>query len=461
MMGFIKKSSVVLSIFMLFGHPILPLTGMTAKAKIPLRIEITKGVFSRIPIAFLGFQTIGSDIDIGAVVQNDLSLSGAFSILPQCSAYSKDHDALSTPNLYLWGSYPGAMVVQGNITSNGTNIFVELKMYDVELNKLLKKGTIQGSHADWRTLAHLISNAIYKELTGEDGIFDTQIIFAAQSGKLKNKASRIAIIDQDGANAQFITAADEYCHIPKASLTSPYIAYGFFNERRSMLRLHNSQTGQKRILPLKGLGISTDFSPDGRHLLFSDAHNGSAVLGVYDLESGATRYLNRAYGGIASSPSYAPDGHHFVVASDQDLTSNAATNKRIGVPKLYISSQNGGSVSLLSKGKGSYFCPVWSPDGRYIAFVKKSKGNYYLGVMNADGTQERMLASDHVIDYPSWAPNSRMLIFSAQQKRFGPFHLFIVDLTGRSLRKLNTCFSGKPYAGNHPTWRSYKPSQKI
>ncbi len=421
----------------------------------PLELTVRKGVFSKIPIAFLGFQTIGSEMDIGSVVENDLRLSGSFSILPNYGMGQKDQEALCKPNLLLWQAYPGAMVVQGNITTNGSTISVELKMYDATLNKLLKTGTIYASTSQWRSLAHLISNAIYYELTGEKGIFDTQIVFVAQSGTPLKPVARIAIIDQDGYNLRFLTSGDEYCDSPRTSLVSPNIAYSFLNKRRYMLRMHNLATEQKTVLPIKGIGISAEFSPNGRDVLLSDSFNGSTTLNVYDMSTGQTRQLNRSYGGIAVSPSYSPDGQSFVVSSDQDLASGTETKRRIGAPKLYII-QNNGTVRLLSKGNGSYLSPSWSPDGKYIAFVKRSKGNYYIGVMNTDGTGERMLASDHMIDYPSWAPNSRMLIFCAQQKRFSPYSLFIVDLTGRSLRKLPVQAKGASYGGKHPSWRAYK-----
>lgn len=453
MMGFIKKSMGLVGVVALGASSIF----YTPTQAAALQIDITKGVLARIPIAFVGFQSLGNDRDIGAVVQQDLELSGAFSLLPNYSQGNVAHEALSTPNLNLWRSYGGAMVVQGNIVNNGTSLSVELKMYDAALNKLIKTGTIQGVSSNWRKLAHLISNAIYKELTGEEGIFDTQIVFAAQGGSPLKPSSRIAIIDQDGANGRFLTPAGEYCHTPKTSPVSPHIAYAFFQNRRAMLRVQDLNTGQTKILPTKGVGISTDFSSDGRGILFSDAHDGSATLKVYDLPSGSARSLNQGHGGIAASISYAPDGRHFVVSSDQDLSASGEKSKgRIGAPRLYILSENGGQARLLSKGVGSYLCPSWSPDGKYIAFVKRSKGHYYLGVMNTDGSQERMLVSDHVIDYPSWAPNSRMLIFAGQQKRFGPFHLFVVDFTGRSLRKLKTECQGQIQAGNHPSWRAYK-----
>lgn len=444
--------SLVLCSVLSTNHAEGPLPGQNKK---PLELTVRKGVFSKIPIVFLGFQTLGSDMDIGSVVENDLRLSGSFSILPNYSMGQRDQEALSKPNLLLWQAYPGAMVVQGNITSNGSTISVELKMYDATLNKLLKTGTIYASISQWRSLAHLISNAIYYELTGEKGIFDTQIVFVAQSGTALKPVARIAIIDQDGYNLRFLTSGDEYCDSPKTSLVSPNIAYSFLNKRRYMLRMHNIATEQKTILPIKGIGISAEFSPNGRDVLISDSFNGSTTLNIYDMSTGQTRQLNRSYGGIAVSPSYAPDGQSFVVSSDQDLTASTETKRRIGAPKLYIV-QNNGVVQLLSKGTGSYLSPSWSPDGKYVAFVKRSKGNYYIGVMNRDGTGERMLASDHMIDYPSWAPNSRMLIFCAQQRRFSPYSLFIVDLTGRSLRKLPVQAGGASYGGKHPSWRAYK-----
>ena len=66
-----------------------------------------------------------------------------------------------------------------------------------------------------------------------------------------------------------------------------------------------------------------------------------------------------------------------------------------------------------------------------------------------------MLTTDHVIDNPSWAPNSRALVFSAQQKYFGPFSLYLVDLTGRALRKIITscqdiAHEGTPTGANIP-----------
>jgi len=423
-------------------------TGVQSKNN-PLQIDITKGIVAQVPIAIIGFQPIAGDVDIGAVVENDLIIDGGFNILP---AMGQENVAQMFPNLSLWSRYPDAMVVQGDVRSNGVIIQVMLRIFDVRLKKLVKTGTIRGAAGQWRLLAHRISNAIYQELTGEKGVFDTQIIFAAQSKQGKKSRSRIAIVDYDGANARFLTPASEYCYAPKVATFSPMIAYGFFQGMRSMLCVQKIGSSGRTVLPVKGIGCSVDFDPNGHSIVFGDAHEQSTTLKEYGLDTGSVQAMNRPYGGIAVSPSHSPDGGRIVIASDQDLSRTEYGS--IGAPKLYVVDKKTGLSVLISKGKGSYFSPAWSPDGQYIAFVKRVNGKYFLGVMDSNGANERMIACDHAIDYPSWATNSRKIIFAAQQRNFGPFHLYVVDLTGRHLRQLPVVINGQAMSGNQPSCSS-------
>ena len=36
---------------------------------------------------------------------------------------------------------------------------------------------------NWRRVAHIISDKVYQRLTGEEGYFDTRIIYVAETGK--------------------------------------------------------------------------------------------------------------------------------------------------------------------------------------------------------------------------------------------------------------------------------------
>src|SRR5207253_2901788 len=58
---------------------------------------------------------------------------------------------------------------------------------------------------NWRRIAHIIADEIYKRITGEDGYFDTRIVYIAESGPAERREKRLALMDQDGANHQYLT----------------------------------------------------------------------------------------------------------------------------------------------------------------------------------------------------------------------------------------------------------------
>ena len=51
-------------------------------------------------------------------------------------------------------------------------------------------------------MAHIISDKIYERLTGEEGYFDTRIIYVA-GGPKEQRVKKLAIMDQDGANTKY------------------------------------------------------------------------------------------------------------------------------------------------------------------------------------------------------------------------------------------------------------------
>jgi len=215
---------------------------------------------------------------------------------------------------------------------------------------------------------------------------------------------------------------------PRCSPVQPLIAFTAFRGFKTLIHTRDLNGSHNEAIPIDGVGISPRFSPDGQNLLFCVANKGAASIYQYNFSSGTINRMTQTAHSIDVSPSYAPDGKTFVFTSDR-------VNNQ---PKLYIMQTGDTTPTLLTKGEGSYLAPVWSPDGKWIAFVKRKRGTYYVGIMAPDGSGERMLAADHVIDNPSWAPNSRALVFSAQQKYFGPFSLYLVDLRGRALRKTLT-----------------------
>lgn len=418
---------------------------MAASSK-PVTINITKGVTVSIPIAIPGFE--GGD-DIAAVVSNDLSLSGIFDILPGQGTQSPK-DMFANPELWPWQSYNGSVVATGIVTEEGSELSVYFRLFDVQTGKILADGKVTGSEDRRRELAHQVSNAIYERLTGEKGYFDTQILYIAQYGRATKKTRRVAMVDCDGENARFLTDGSDTVTSPHSSSSRPLIAYSSCANLRNSIKIMDLRTCRPERLEVNGVLFSPRFSPDGSTLIFCRGDKGTTSIYLHDLNSSPSnprvRRLTSTTGRIDVSPSQSPDGRSIVFASDRGG----------GGPKLYMLRQGETTPRLLSKGPGSYLCPVFSPDGQWIAFVKRgSDDGYYLGIMDAEGNNERLIARDFVIDNPSWAPNGRVLVFAGQQRRFGPFSLYIVDFSGRSLRKLPTKIGNSVHEGNHPCWHLY------
>ncbi len=53
-----------------------------------------------------------------------------------------------------------------------------------------------------------MSDAIYASLAGDNGYFDSQVVFVAESGPKANRKKQLAIMDQDGANVQVLSSGN-------------------------------------------------------------------------------------------------------------------------------------------------------------------------------------------------------------------------------------------------------------
>ena len=132
---------------------------------------------------------------------------------------------------------------------------------------------------NWRRVAHIISDAIYKRITGEDGYFDTRIVFVAESGPRDRRIKRLAIMDQDGANFRFLTDGSALVLTPRFSPTTQEITYLSFYNNVPRVYLFDIETGRQEVLGnFKGMTFAPRFSTDGQSVLMSFALNGNSEI---------------------------------------------------------------------------------------------------------------------------------------------------------------------------------------
>jgi TolB protein len=199
--------------------------------------------------------------------------------------------------------------------------------------------------------------------------------------------------------------------------------------------LFNLETGRQEVLGhFPGMVFAPRFSPDGRKVAFSAEKAGNTDIYVMDLGNHATERLTTDPA-IDTSPCFSPDGAQIVFNSD-----------RGGSPQLYVMNSDGSSAHRISFGSGRYTTPVWSPDGKFIAFTKQEGAEFHIGIMSPDGAGERLLTTSYLDEGPSWAPNSRVVMFS-RQTRGGGTGLWMVDISGQVTRP-----APYPMSASDPAW---------
>ncbi len=426
----------------------LALATLAAPAHAQLTIDITKPNFEPKPIAIVDFAGDRVGADIAGVVRNDLQNSGLFRAIPPASFIQQDINANAAPRFPDWRGIGAEGLVVGQVSQLGGNIKVDFRLWDVVVGQQLTGFSYTSQPANWRRLGHIIADAIYKRVTGEEGYFDTRVAYVAETGPLTNRVKRIAIMDQDGANNRYITDGRTLAITPRFSPTLQELVYMAYGEDKSPPRvyLQNVDSGRRELLGnFPGMTLAPRFSPDGTRVAMSLSQEGHTNLYEMNVRGGGVRRLTNS-SAIDTSPSYSNDGTQIVFNSD-----------RGGTQQLYVMSSSGGEAKRISFGDGRYATPVWSPRGDYIAFTKFGAGtNFGIGVMRPDGSGERLLASGYLVEGPTWAPNGRVLMYFEQQPntggRAGSVTLHSIDITGRFGRQVPT-----PTDASDPAWSPLIP----
>lgn len=423
-----------------------------AQARAEVRIDITQGTVKPMPIAvtdFVGASTAEAEYgrNIGRVIAADLERSGLFKPLDE-RAFIQSNQALNTlPRFGDWRVINAEALVQGRarIVPDG-RLKVEFRLWDVFAEQQMVGLAYFTVPDNWRRVAHIVSDAIYKRITGESGYFDTRIVYISETGLQNRRVKRLAIMDQDGDNHRFLTDGGTLVLTPRFSPTLQEITYLSYYGGRPRVYIFNIDTGRQEVLgDFPGMTFAPRFSADGNKVIMSMAKDGNSEVYTMDLRTRTVKRLTN-HSAIDTSPSYSPDGKRITFNSD-----------RGGTQQLYVMKSDGGGVKRISHGKGRYATPVWSPRGDLIAFTKFTGGRFFIGVMRPDGKGERLLAEDFLVEAPTWAPNGRVLMFFRQEPTEedgsgGKTRLYSIDLTGHNERQMIT-----PLDASDPAWSPLIP----
>ncbi len=365
-------------------------------------IEITKqGTFTGLtpptPIAVTGFTGA-----VAKALNFDLTVMGFIEVAPDSAKY------------VLSGQNNGS--VQGQL-SFGKNVL---------LSKIYNGGSE-------RAQAHRLADDVVLKLTGVNGIASTKIAFKGMGGG--RGEGEIYISDFDGYNRQAVTRDNTTVAAPCWVPGHFALYYTSYKLGAPNIFYQNLTSGERQnFAHYPGMNSSAAVSPDGRRVAMTLSKNGSPDIYVCDADHGNLKQLTTTR--EASSPCWSPDGSWICFAAKVD-----------GRRSLYKVPASGGEMERISTiGISNPSEPDWSPDGKWIAFTAQM-GDFSICVVRSQGGSATPLVAG---EDPSWAPNSRTLVF-VRRGSGGNRQLSLLDVPTKQVKDAARV-PGSNSSNSQPSW---------
>nr|WP_315426341.1 Tol-Pal system beta propeller repeat protein TolB [uncultured Albidiferax sp.] len=401
-----------------------------APALAQFRVEVSGIGLTQLPIAVASFRgDEQSPQKIGAIVQADLERSGQFRAI---DASGVALDDASLPDLSPWRQKAADSLVTGSVTRLADGRYdVRFRLWDVVRGQDLGRQSYVVPQGDLRLSAHRIADFIYEKLTGDKGIFSTRIAYVTKAGTRHT----LWVADADGENSQSALASPEPIISPAWSPSGGQLAYVSFESRKPVIYVHDVATGKRRLIAnFKGSNSAPAWAPDGRSLAMTLSRDGGSQLYTIDANGGEPRRLTQS-SGIDTEPRYSADGKYIYFVSD-----------RGGAPQIYRMPSSGGNPERVTF-TGSYnISPSISPDGRWLAYISRIGGAFKLQVMELSTSTVTSITDTSADESPSFAPNSRLLVYATQQQ--GREALMTTTLDG----KIKARLAGQAGDIREPDW---------
>lgn len=372
-------------------------TGTPAVAQ--FRLEITGVGLVQVPVSVPAFRddALGGTA-LSAIVRADLERSGQFRLIdPPSGAF----DDSSRTNPADWRARNADAYLTGSVSRLADGRFdVRWRITDAVRGQDFGVQSLAVVADDWRLAAHKVADALVQRLTGERGIFSTRIAYVTKAGPRFS----LLVADADGEGARPALAQTEPIISPAWSPSGGELAYVSFETGKPVVYVHELSTGRRRVVAnFRGSNSAPAWAPDGRSLAVALAREGGTQLFAVSPDGSNPRRLASS-SSIDTEPCFAPDGRTLYFTSD-----------RGGGPQIYRMAVGGasGEVQRVTFTGAYNISPAISPDGRWLAYISRS-GGFRLSVMELSSGNVRTLTDTQDDEKPSFAPNSRVIIYATR-----------------------------------------------
>ncbi|MBU1161318.1 MAG: Tol-Pal system beta propeller repeat protein TolB [Proteobacteria bacterium] len=391
-------------------------------------IDITQPYLKKLPIAVPFFKKISTGDDatqlsrtLSDLLADTLDFTGYFKIMNrEAFLVNPQTDAgFASVIFHDWTSIGAELLVTGGVLVKDNLLEIELRLYDTFKEKLLVGKSYKGGISDQRRIIRRFCSDVIYSLTGDRGIFDTEIAFVSTSSGTKE----IYISEFDGYDIRRVTHNNNITLTPAWSSDGQWIAYTSYARGKPDLYIKHLKEKRGSVVSEMGVNITPAWRPNKFELAATLSFSGDPE--IY-LLTGTGKVIKRlTYNkGIDVSPAWSPDGKKMAFVS-----------KRAGTPQIYIKNLDSGQDNRLTF-QGNYNTqPSWSPKGDKIAYSSMEGGLNNIFVIGIDGKGPIQLThNEGDNEAPSWSPDGNLIVFSSTRE--GPSKIYIMTSYGTDQRRL-------------------------
>jgi TolB protein len=378
---------------------------------------------AKIRIAAADFKPVGADpqtpslkAEFDSTLYNDLSGAGIFDVVSKSFVPPVTPGSPQEMNVSQWSAPPAsaAMVAFGALSATNGRLEVYGWLDDTSNTanpQVLGKQYNEAASLDMaRTIAHRFADEIIARLGGGiNGIAETKIFFiSARTG-----SKEVWVMDYDGANQHAVTHLGSISLSPRVSPDNSRVAFATLGREGWSVRMYSLELGRLVSFPAGtagGANQSPAWSGDGAKIAFSSSRSGDPEIWVADASGSAPKRITY-FKGPDVSPAWNP-------RTNAQL---AWVSGRTGLPQVYTMDQDGANIQRMTDG-GYAVSPSWSSTGQFLTFSWNRKygpgapGGQDIYIMDIATKRWQQLTHEAgTNDFPSWAPDTRHIVFERKQ----------------------------------------------
>ena len=404
-------------------------------------IDISNPFLRKIPTAIPGFKNISGNVkgrdlsvELADSVAKTLEFTGYFEILDRGAFLADPHNptiVATEINFRNWMVIGSELLVTGGVLAQDENMELELRLFDTFQEKLILGKRYKGRIANQRNMIHRFCGEVMYHLTGNRGVFNSQIAFISTIDGNKE----IFISEFDGHDPRQFTTNNHITLFPAWSSDAKWMAYTSYVNGKPDLYIRNIKEKSGTVVTKKGIQITPAWVPGKFELAATLSFSGDQEIYLLTGRGKVIKRLTRSRG-IDVEPTWSPDGKNMAFVS-----------KRSGTPQIYVKDVVLDRVRRLTY-EGRYNTqPSWSPKGDRIAFSTMQGGGIDIYTIGVDGKDLRQLTEDQGNnEAPCWSPDGSLIVFSSDRE--GISKIYVMTAFGTDQRRLLSL----PGAQTSPKW---------